>query len=38
MALGGLTIAGLWALGVVAEIIVFAISPRLSLHPVWLGS
>ncbi len=33
---GGLTIAGLWALGVVAEIIVFAISPRLSLHPVWL--
>jgi PPP family 3-phenylpropionic acid transporter len=33
--LGGLTIAGLWALGVFAEIIVFAVSPRLSLHP-WL--
>jgi PPP family 3-phenylpropionic acid transporter len=33
---GGLTIAGLWALGVVAEIVVFAISPRLSLHPSWL--
>ncbi|MGV7218442.1 MFS transporter [Bradyrhizobium sp. UFLA05-112] len=31
--LGGLTIAGLWALGVFAEIIVFAVSPRLSLHP-----
>ncbi|WFU43763.1 MFS transporter [Bradyrhizobium sp. CB82] len=31
--LGGLTIAGLWALGVLAEIIVFAVSPRLSLHP-----
>ena len=34
--LGGLTIAGLWALGVVAEIVVFALSPRLSLHPAWL--
>ena len=33
---GGLTIAALWALGVVAEIVVFAISPRLSLHPSWL--
>ncbi|MBR0826078.1 MFS transporter [Bradyrhizobium manausense] len=33
--LSGLTIAGLWALGVFAEIIVFAVSPRLSLHP-WL--
>jgi PPP family 3-phenylpropionic acid transporter len=31
--LGGLTIAGLWALGVLAEILVFAVSPRLSLHP-----
>lgn len=32
----GLTIAGLWALGVFAEIIVFAVSPRLSLHPALL--
>jgi PPP family 3-phenylpropionic acid transporter len=31
--LGGLTIAGLWALGVVAEIVVFALSPRFSLSP-----
>jgi PPP family 3-phenylpropionic acid transporter len=31
--LGGLTIAGLWALGVVAEIIVFATSPRFTLSP-----
>jgi PPP family 3-phenylpropionic acid transporter len=30
---GGLTIAGLWTLGVIAEIIVFALSPRFSLHP-----
>lgn len=33
--LSGLTIAILWSLGVFAEIIVFAVSPRLSLHP-WL--
>jgi PPP family 3-phenylpropionic acid transporter len=32
--LGGLTIAGLWALGVVAEIVVFALSPRFMLSPV----
>jgi PPP family 3-phenylpropionic acid transporter len=31
--LGGLTIAGLWALGVLAEIVVFALSPRFSLQP-----
>jgi MFS transporter, PPP family, 3-phenylpropionic acid transporter len=31
--LGGLTIAGLWALGVLAEIVVFAASPRLTLRP-----
>lgn len=31
--LDGLTIAGLWALGVVAEIIVFATSPRYTLAP-----
>ncbi|MHC2577218.1 PPP family 3-phenylpropionic acid transporter [Bradyrhizobium diazoefficiens] len=30
---GGLTIAGLWTLGVIAEIVVFALSPRFSLHP-----
>jgi PPP family 3-phenylpropionic acid transporter len=30
---GGLTIASLWALGVVAEIVVFAASPRLRLKP-----
>jgi MFS transporter, PPP family, 3-phenylpropionic acid transporter len=34
--LGGLTIAALWALGVFAEIIVFAVSPRFSLHPALL--
>ncbi|HEY3891553.1 MAG TPA: MFS transporter [Bradyrhizobium sp.] len=31
--LGGLTIAGLWSLGVIAEIVVFALSPRFSLAP-----
>jgi PPP family 3-phenylpropionic acid transporter len=31
--LGGLTIAGLWALGVLAEIVVFALSPRFALQP-----
>lgn len=31
--LGGLTIAGLWTLGVIAEIVVFALSPRFALHP-----
>jgi PPP family 3-phenylpropionic acid transporter len=31
--LGGLTIAGLWALGVIAEIVVFALSPRFALSP-----
>jgi MFS transporter, PPP family, 3-phenylpropionic acid transporter len=31
--LGGLTIAALWALGVMAEIVVFAASPRLTLQP-----
>jgi MFS transporter, PPP family, 3-phenylpropionic acid transporter len=31
--LGGLTIAGLWALGVIAEIVVFAFSPRFTLQP-----
>ena len=31
--LGGLTIAGLWVLGVLAEIVVFAVSPRLTLQP-----
>jgi PPP family 3-phenylpropionic acid transporter len=31
--LGGLTIAGLWTLGVVAEIVVFATSPRYTLAP-----
>jgi MFS transporter, PPP family, 3-phenylpropionic acid transporter len=34
--LGGLTIAGLWALGVLAEIVVFALSPRFMLQPSWL--
>jgi MFS transporter, PPP family, 3-phenylpropionic acid transporter len=29
--LGGLTIAGLWSLGVIAEIVVFALSPRFTL-------
>jgi MFS transporter, PPP family, 3-phenylpropionic acid transporter len=31
--LGGLTIAALWALGVVAEIVVFAVSPRFTWQP-----
>jgi MFS transporter, PPP family, 3-phenylpropionic acid transporter len=31
--LTGLTIAGLWALGVLAEIVVFALSPRFTLQP-----
>jgi MFS transporter, PPP family, 3-phenylpropionic acid transporter len=30
---GGLTIAGLWTLGVLAEILLFAVSPRFSLPP-----
>jgi PPP family 3-phenylpropionic acid transporter len=30
---GGLTIAGLWALGVLAEIALFALSPRFTLPP-----
>jgi PPP family 3-phenylpropionic acid transporter len=30
---GGLTIAGLWSLGVLAEIVVFALSPRFTLSP-----
>ena len=34
--LGGLTIAALWALGVGAEIVVFAVSPVLTLSPVLL--
>ena len=34
--LGGLTIAALWAVGVGAEILVFAVSPRLMLSPVSL--
>ncbi len=34
--LDGLTIAGLWVLGVLAEIVVFALSPRFTLVPVWL--
>ena len=34
--LGGLTIAGLWSLGVLAEIVVFALSPRLKLQPALL--
>jgi MFS transporter, PPP family, 3-phenylpropionic acid transporter len=33
--LGGLTIAGLWVLGVLAEIVVFALSPRFAMAP-WL--
>lgn len=32
---GGLTIASLWVLGVIAEIVVFAVSPRFTL-PFWL--
>jgi PPP family 3-phenylpropionic acid transporter len=31
--LAGLTIAGLWALGVIAEIVLFALSPRFTLSP-----
>ena len=31
--LGGLTIAGLWSIGVLAEIVVFALSPRFTLPP-----
>jgi len=31
--LGGLTIASLWTLGVLAEIVVFALSPRFTLPP-----
>jgi len=31
--LGGLTIAGLWSLGVLAEIVLFALSPRFKLQP-----
>ncbi|MBR0709434.1 MFS transporter [Bradyrhizobium liaoningense] len=31
--ISGLTIAGLWTLGVIAEIVVFALSPRFLLHP-----
>ena len=31
--LGGLTIAGLWSLGVIAEIVVFALSPRFTASP-----
>jgi len=34
--LGGLTIAALWALGVLAEIVVFALSPRFTLQPAGL--
>jgi PPP family 3-phenylpropionic acid transporter len=34
--LGGLTIAGLWVLGVLAEIVVFALSPRFTLSPAWM--
>jgi MFS transporter, PPP family, 3-phenylpropionic acid transporter len=34
--LGGLTIAGLWVLGVLAEIVVFALSPRFRLPPALL--
>jgi PPP family 3-phenylpropionic acid transporter len=30
---GGLTIAGLWSLGVMAEIVVFGLSPRFTLAP-----
>jgi len=33
---GGLTIAGLWTLGVLAEIVLFAVSPRLTLPPAML--
>src|SRR2546423_4267102 len=34
--LSGLTIAGLWVLGVLAEIVVFALSPRFTLAPALL--
>jgi MFS transporter, PPP family, 3-phenylpropionic acid transporter len=34
--LGGLTIAGLWVLGVLAEIVVFALSPRFTVSPAML--
>jgi MFS transporter, PPP family, 3-phenylpropionic acid transporter len=34
--MGGLTIAGLWSLGVLAEIVVFALSPRFTLPPALL--
>lgn len=34
--LGGMTIAGLWVLGVIAEIVVFALSPRFTLPPTLL--
>jgi MFS transporter, PPP family, 3-phenylpropionic acid transporter len=34
--LGGLTIAGLWVLGVLGEIAVFALSPRFTLSPALL--
>jgi PPP family 3-phenylpropionic acid transporter len=34
--LGGLTIAGLWVLGVLAEIVVFALSPRFTFSPAML--
>lgn len=34
--LDGLTIAGLWVLGVLAEIVVFALSPRFTLSPATL--
>jgi PPP family 3-phenylpropionic acid transporter len=33
---GGLTIASLWVLGVLAEIVVFALSPRFTLQPATL--
>jgi MFS transporter, PPP family, 3-phenylpropionic acid transporter len=33
LGLSGLTIAGLWVLGVLAEIVVFALSPRFTLQP-----
>jgi PPP family 3-phenylpropionic acid transporter len=35
--LGGLTIAALWGLGVAAEIVVFALSPRFTLQPATLA-
>ena len=35
--LGGLTIAGLWVLGVLAEIVVFALSPRFTFSPARAG-